>query len=213
MEYIPDTEYVTINKNGFFIGGKKVIGMNNTKESEPTKFHRCGISAMDAFGEGFCLWFECAKSQIPMLEEIHVGAFDTEGELYQIGYPSGKLGKNVWCRIKLSCEEDVTTNPWVLHHDSFALWHAISHIGDYALKDITNRPEFRSALLKAANTDSKKIEQPQKTNLSENDISIADLKQRLQSVDFAKLVGKTVDLNGYKIMIRKIAQNTKTNKR
>ncbi len=39
------------------------------------------------------------------------------------------------------------------------------------------------------------------------------LKQKLQSMDLSKLTRKTIELNGYKITIRKIAQNTKTNKR
>lgn len=208
MEYIPDTEYITINKNGFFIGGKKVIGHNNVEKLKPTKFHGHEIRAMDAFGDDFDSWFEYARKKIPTLEEIHSGAFDTKGERYQIGQPSGKLGKTVWCRIKLN-GKDATNNPWVLYSDSIAVWDAVLYGGMFALKDFY-KPEFVSALLNAANTDSKKIDQPQKTNLSENDTSITDLKQRLQNIDLSELVGKTVELNGYKIMIRKIAQNTKT---
>ena len=36
-----------------------------------------------------------------------------------------------------------------------------------------------------------------------------NLKRRLQGTDLSKLAGKTVELNGYKIVIKKLAQDTK----
>lgn len=216
MAYIPNTEYITINKNGFFIGDKEVVGIyEGTEEKKETLFHGHTIYATKSFAAGFTRfdnWFESIQRHIPNIEEIHVGAFDTKATKYEQGFPSGKFGKNTWCRIKLK-DKDATYSPWVFYYEHCADWASVSHGGLYCVKELANGPEFRSALLKAANTDSKQSEQQQNTSLPDNDAPITELKQKLQSIDLSKLVGKTVDLNGYKIMIRKIAQNTKTNKR
>ena len=215
MVYIPNTEYITINENGFFIGDKKVIGERNYNGEKPTLFHGHTIYATESFATGYVRfgdWFKSIQKRIPDIEEIHAGAFDTTGERNKQGFPSGKIGANLWCRIKLK-GKDATYNPWVFRETYYNVGRCVSTAGFYCVKDLVNEPDFAAAVLQAAKTDSKKLEQPQKTNLSENDISITDLKQRLQNIDLSELVGKTVELNGYKIMIRKIAQNTKTNKR
>lgn len=217
MVYIPNTEYITINENGFFIGNKEVVGYyEETEDKKLTLFHGHEMYATQSFVAGFVRfgdWFKSIQSRIPDIEEIHAGAFDTTGERNKQGFPSGKIGANLWCRIKLK-GKDATYNPWVFRKTSYAVGSCVSTAGLYCVKQLANEPDFASAVLQAANTDSKKIEQPQKTNLSENDTSITDLKQRLQNMDLSKLTGKTVELNGYKIMIRKIAQNAKTtNKR
>ena len=215
MVYIPNTEYITINENGFFIGGKKVIGERNYNKEKPTLFHGHTIYATESFASGFIRfddWFKSVQSRIPDIEEIHAGAFDTTGERNKQGFPSGKIGANLWCRIKLK-GKDATYNPWVFRETSYAVGSCVSNAGLYCVKQLTNEPDFASAVLQAANTDSKKLEQQQKTNISYNDAPITELKQKLQNMDLSELVGKTVELNGYKIMIRKIAQNTKTNKR
>ena len=209
MVYIPNTEYITINKNGFFIGDKEVVGVyEGTEGKKETLFHGHKIHATQSFAVGyirFYHWFESIQRHIPNIEEIHVGAFDTQATKYEQGFPSGEFGANTWCRIKLK-DKDATYSPWVFYFDHGADWAAVSRGGQYCVKDLANEPEFRSALLKAANTDTKQSEQQQNTSLPENDAQITEFKQKLQSIDLSKLTRKTIELNGYKITIKKIAK-------
>lgn len=216
MAYIPNTEYITINKNGFFIGDKEVVGIHEgTKGKKETLFHGHTIYATESFAVGYTRfdnWFESIQRRIPNIEEIHVGAFDTKATKYEQGFPSGKFGKNTWCRIKLK-DKDATYSPWVFYYDHLSDWDCVSRGGRDCVKDLVNEPDFVAAVLDAANTDTKQSKQQQNTSLPENDAQITEFKQKLQSIDLSKLTRKTIELNGYKITIRKIAQNTKTNKR
>ena len=208
MAYIPNTEYITINKNGFFISDKQVIGEKNIKGLKETLFHGCSIEAMDGYNEDFDGWFSYVQSLVPAIEEIHVGAFNTQGKYGQIGYPSGVFGAKVWCRIKLK-GKDATAKPWVLSLDSCSVRNAVLNGGIYCIKEFV-KPEFVSMVLQAANMD---VRKSQNANLNEKDAQIKDFKQRLQNLDLSKFAGKTVELNGYKIMIEKIARDINTNKR
>ena len=164
MTDIPNTEYITINENGFFIGDKKVIGEWNYNGEKPTLFHGHTMSATESFATGYVRfgdWFKSIQRHIPNIEEIHVGAFDTKATKYEQGFPSGKFGAKTWCRIKLK-GKDATYSPWVFYYEHSSDWACVSHGGLYCVKSLANEPEFRSALLKAANTDTKQSEQQQK---------------------------------------------------
>ena len=209
MAYIPNTEYITINKNGFFIGDKEVVGIyEGTEGKKETLFHGHKIYATKSFTAGYTRfydWFESIQRHIPNIEEIHVGAFDTQATKYEHGFPSGKFGTNTWCRIKLK-NKDATYSPWVFYFEHYSDSSCVGDGGLYCVKGLANEPDFAAAVLKAANTDTKQSEQQQNTSLPENDAQITEFKQKLQSIDLSKLTRKTIELNGYKITIRKIAK-------
>ena len=94
MSDIPNTEYITINKDGIFVGGKltttyrgeKIARINDVKE-----------------------FFTKIQDECPEIKELHVGAFKTMGRHAGSGLPSGRPGLNAWCRVKLS---DGCVGPW-----------------------------------------------------------------------------------------------------
>ena len=98
MSEIPNTKYITINKDGVFVvdkpatcyRGKQIIAMDDIKEN-----------------------FVAIQKQNPNVQELHVGAFETEGKYSKPSTPSGKFGRNAWCRVKLF---DGRLGPWVFHY-------------------------------------------------------------------------------------------------
>jgi len=95
MSDIPNTEYITINKDGIFVGGKPA-----------THYHGVEILFID---ETKILFAKIQKKH-PEISELHVGAFETSGAYAKPGNPSGKFGPNSWCRVKL---QDGRLGPWV----------------------------------------------------------------------------------------------------
>ena len=85
MANIPNTEYITINKDGVFVG-----------EKPATKYR----------GEDICWLLGLQKkfADIQRLNknvaELHVLSSETCGESAKPGNPSGKHGLNAWCRVK-----------------------------------------------------------------------------------------------------------------
>lgn len=85
MTDIPNTEYVTINKKGIFVGGKLAV-----------RYHGEIIAKADVVKESFA----AIQAMNPEITELHVGAFETKGEDLKSGKPSGKFGPYAWCRVK-----------------------------------------------------------------------------------------------------------------
>lgn len=143
MTDIPNTEYITINKGGVFVG-----------ERPATHYHNQEIK-----------WIEYAKTdfanlqkQKPEIKELHIGVFATKGKYAKPGEPSVEFGANVWCRVKFS--DDVIGN-WVFfsEHTSPAVCAA------YCASDCLARSDLKSAILDRASYDVE-LQKLQKIDLS-----------------------------------------------
>ena len=97
MSDIPNTEYITINKDGIFVGGKTA-----------TTYREGNICFLGKVKENFAE----IQRENPGIQELHVGAFDTAGFFAKPGNPSGKFGKYAWCRVKLF---NGFLRPWVFN--------------------------------------------------------------------------------------------------
>jgi len=86
MSDIPNTGYITINKDGVFVGGKTA-----------TTYREGNIGFLGKVKENFAE----IQRENPGIQELHVGAFDTAGFFAKPGNPSGNFGKYAWCRVKL----------------------------------------------------------------------------------------------------------------
>ena len=95
MTDMPNTEYITINKDGVFVGGKPA-----------TKYRGEKIQMLNQVKT----YFSYLQMESPEVQEIHVGAFEAGGIYANPGNPSKVLGPNVWCRIKLF---DGRLSPWI----------------------------------------------------------------------------------------------------
>lgn len=107
MSEIPNTEYITINKDGIFVGGKPattymewpILFTNNIKEM-----------------------FAEVKNKYPEMTDLQICASSTTGHFAKTGYPSVCVGPNVWCRTKFC---DGHWGAWVFvlnyfsNHDCF----------------------------------------------------------------------------------------------
>lgn len=86
MTDIPNTEYITIDKDGIFVGGKRATTYRG--ESIPYIYD-------------IKRYFARIQRQNPEIQELHVGAFETKGQCAKPGNPSSAFGPNAWCRVKL----------------------------------------------------------------------------------------------------------------
>ena len=179
MTDIPNTEYITINKDGIFVGGKPATTYRG-KEID-------GIDLVQSY-------FVDILKLNPDVTELHVLSSKTRGKWTMAGNPSGKHGPNTWCRVKF---ENGNLGAWVFYYTyssaancaSICAYGCASYVRTFAL--------FRSAVFGAAN--GKQNSQPKQNALT----------NALKDTDLSKFVGKPVQLNGYKIIIEKIAQDTK----
>ena len=93
---IPNTEYITINVNGIFVGDKPATHYRGEK----MKFLNSAIST-----------FGSIRVEInPNVQELHVLSSKTRGRRGQTGKPSAKSGESVWYRVKFN---DGTVSDWV----------------------------------------------------------------------------------------------------
>lgn len=93
---IPNTEYITINANGIFVGGKPATHYRGEKiESSDL--------AISIFGS-------IQREINPNVQELHVLSSETRGRRAQTGNPSAEPGENAWYRVKFN---DGTISDWV----------------------------------------------------------------------------------------------------
>jgi len=85
MADISNTEYITINNKGIFVGGKPAV-----------RYHGEVIAKIDVVRENFA----AIQLMNPEIKELHVGAFATKGTDLKQGKPSGEYGPYAWCRVK-----------------------------------------------------------------------------------------------------------------
>lgn len=98
MFYIPNNKYITINKNGLFVGEKNAICYRGRK-----------IGFVNHVKENFAK----IQAEYPEIKEFHVGAFGTMGEYANVREPSRGFGLNAWCRVKLF---DNRLGHWVFYN-------------------------------------------------------------------------------------------------
>ena len=132
MANIPNTEYITVNANGIFVGGKPA-----------TKYRDQEICNIDYVKEVFA-WMQ---EQNPEIEEFHIGAFATRGEYAEVGNPIGVFGPNAWCRVKY---KNGNLGAWV-----FSTLGSAANCASYCAYDcadrVLNYSAFRAAVFGAAN--------------------------------------------------------------
>ncbi len=133
MANIPNTEYITVNADGIFVGGKPA-----------TKYHDQEICNIDYVKEVFA-WMQ---KQNPEIEEFHIGAFETHGEHAKPGNPNGVFGPNAWCRVKF---KNGKLGAWVFddtHSSAAGCAYDCADGCAYSVRDLAS---FRSAVFGAAN--------------------------------------------------------------
>jgi hypothetical protein len=85
---IPNTEYITINANGIFVGGK----LTTHYRGEKIEFSNFAINI-----------FGSIQREInPNVQELHVLSSKTRGRRGQTGKPSAEPGENAWYRVKFN---------------------------------------------------------------------------------------------------------------
>ena len=129
MSDIPDTKYITITKDGVFVGGKPA-----------THYHGEEIGRIEYVKKDFANM----QKMYPEIQELHIGAFEDKGKFAEHGEPSGKFGRYAWCRAKFS---DGVVGNWVFdfsYGSGASCAHYCAHnTGD----DLIAFPELLTALL------------------------------------------------------------------
>lgn len=178
MTDISNTEYITINKDGIFVGGKPA-----------TTYRGKHIYCLNAVRD----YFSGIQRLNKNVAELYVLSSATRGEYAVTGNPSCKSGPNVWCRVLLS---DGRLGVWVFAYTSSSAANCAYNCARICADLVRHNADFRSAVFWATNEQgTKPVTQPE-----------AELKQKLQDTDLSKLVGKPVQLNGYEIVVRKLAE-------
>ena len=131
--------------------------------------------------------FKDFQSQNKNVAELQVLPSETPGKPLKSGNPSDTFGKYPWCRVKF---DDGNVGPWIL--DSSYEYSSESSCAYYcvwyAVLNLCQNVDFRFAVL------GKSL--PRET-------------KKLGKVDLSVFEGKTLQLNGYEIVVRKIAEKTK----
>ena len=112
MPYMQNTEYITINTNGIFIGGKPATTYRGATIGYPESIHKN---------------FQNLQNHYPNIQEMHFLTSKTTGEFYKTGNPVAEKGNNLWACVAFN---DGYVAPWVLvsincTHD-FYISHEIS---------------------------------------------------------------------------------------
>lgn len=102
MTNIPNTEYLTINADGIFIGEKPTM----TYRGQKIGLAHCAISDFKSFQEMY-----------PYVVELHCLSSETTGKYAEAGNPSGAHGANGWCRVRFN---DDKTSAWVFCDNCYA---------------------------------------------------------------------------------------------
>ena len=131
MSDIKNTQYITINQDGIFVGGKPATTYLGEK-----------ICKID-----FVKWiFAWMQEQNPNITEFHIGAFETRGEQAKPGNPNGVFGPNAWCRVKY---KNGNLGAWVFINSyssaDYCAYYCAGGCADY----VRRYASFRSAVFGA----------------------------------------------------------------
>ena len=163
MTDILDTKYITINKDGVFVGGQPTISYY---EQQICQFYSLGDT------------FAAIQAQNPEMQELHVGAFRTPGDLGETGNPSGVFGKYSWCRVKLF---DGRLGPWVGNGMYSSASSCAAKSAAICVSRVRGNPAMRSSLLNFAKKDKEAKEQYETVSVIKDGIyriTIERIKQR-----------------------------------
>jgi len=95
---IPNTEYITVNKDGIFVGGEPATHYLGQEIKNP---------------EYVKIVFSCILEKLnPNVAEIHILSSTTKGKIHQPGNPSPEHGIYEWCRVKFN---DGMVTDWVMY--------------------------------------------------------------------------------------------------
>ncbi len=131
MTDIPNTEYITINKDGIFVGGKPATTYRG-------KHIYCLVAVRD--------YFSGIQRLNKNVAELHVLSSATRGEYAVTGNPSCKSGPNVWCRVLLS---DGRLGAWVFAYTSSSAANCTYRCADLCADAVRHNADFRSAVFDA----------------------------------------------------------------
>jgi hypothetical protein len=111
MSDIPNTEYITVNENDIFVGGKPAI-------------HYCGQKIL--YPESIKNKFEKIQQQYPNIKELRFLASETGGKYYGSGKPVAKHGSNGWACFEFI---DGFVSPWVLviSGENYTMDYTVGH--------------------------------------------------------------------------------------
>ncbi len=204
MPYFPNTEYITVNADEIFVGGKPAT-------------HYLGYEIISP--EYIKKTFKEIQNKFSNLQEIHILSSSTDGYVAPIrkeriatgGYAASELrpslqhGNAAWCRIKLN---DGTEGIWTYECYYGTFSDCAERCAQDTMRDLTNEKIPATRFILAIATKSKtKCTAAKKQNTKPVPQPETELKQTLRNTDLSKLAGKTVELNGYKIMIEKTKQD------
>lgn len=96
MSNIPSTEYIAVNKDGIFVGGK--IAMRY-----------CGQEIL--YPESIKNKFKGIRNKYPNIKEFRFLASETQGKSLESGTPVAKHGPNGWACFEFT---DGFVSPWVM---------------------------------------------------------------------------------------------------
>ena len=182
MTDIKNTQYITINKDGIFVGGKPATTY-------------CGEKIR--FSNGVRESFADIQRLNKNVAELHVLSSETFGEYAKVGNPSGNHGRTAWCRVKF---ENGNLGAWVCLETRGSAAYCANVCANFCARHVRLRASFRSAVFGAVDKENTKTAiQPEKK--SQN----PELK-KLEQVDFSKLPKSPIELNGYEIVVRKLAE-------
>jgi hypothetical protein len=109
MSEITNTDYITINTNGIFVGGK------------PAETYRDDAIRAKHLARNY---FADIREINPDVAELHVLSSETRGKYGVMGNPSKKHGPNAWCRVKF---ENGKTTSWVFAETTRSVAHCASY--------------------------------------------------------------------------------------
>ena len=100
--------YVTITKDGYFIGRR------------PTDYYRSVQIVMPSKDLLYYYFTECLEER--GIQEIHALTSKTRGTYLKPGKPSRKNGKTIWCRVKMI---DGTVGNWICVQNVYSVKMAV----------------------------------------------------------------------------------------
>lgn len=120
------------------------------------------------------------------IAELHVLTSETCGKYAEPGNPSPKHGPNAWCRVKF---DDGHVGSWVFNFGYGSAAGCAKGCAFTCVYHIMRNPVYADAVFNA-------------TDKSKGNPELEKLKE----IDFSKLPKKTIKLNGYEIVVRKLAE-------
>lgn len=166
MSDIPNTEYITVKKEGIFVGGKPAT-------------HYRGIVI------GYCktinINFRNILKQYPNIEEMRFLTSETGGDYHANGNPVVKNGSNAWACVKFN---DDYVSPWTLI-SSYPYDFFIAH-------ELCNKLHLMA----------------DRSDVFLNPV-LGHYQDMIVRINLQNMNGKSFDLNGYRITIKKISERQK----